>query len=150
MDAYADFIDEVSAGGFRAPDGGGWTAEQIAAQVARNHEELIAVTEAVLAGAETSYDNRAVADPRELDRYVTAYGGLGGLADRIAETVTVLRDLTGQLGARGNTLVPARVVEGGEILVDQPLPWGKLLELDEEVSVPRRLAQLRALRRHIG
>src|SRR6266545_4604205 len=106
MDAYADFIDEVSAGGFRAPDGGGWTAEQIAAQVARNHEELIAVT--------------------------------------------VLRDLTGQLGARGNTLVPARVVEGGEILVDQPLPWGKLLELDEEVSVPRRLAQLRALRRHIG
>jgi hypothetical protein len=146
MDPYADFIDEVSAGGFGAPSGDGWTAERIAANVVRNHEELIAVTEAVLIGERVTYDDRDRTDLAVLDRYVAAYGGLRGLADRLAETVTVLRDLAGRLAGHADTLVPVRIVEDGEILVDQPLPWGKLLELDEEVYVPRRLAQLRALR----
>jgi hypothetical protein len=150
MDAYADFIDEVSAGGFGAPADGGWTAEQVAANVVYSHEELISVTEAVLVGDKVSYDDRERTDLRELDRYVAEYGGLRGLADRLAETVTVLRDLAGQLAERANTLVPVRIVEAGEVIVDQPLPWGKLLELDEEVYVPRRLEQLRALRRLPG
>jgi O-glycosyl hydrolase len=146
MDAYADFIAEVSAGGFRAPAGGGWTAEQVAAHVAWNQEQLITVTEAVLAAQEAGYDNRATVDVRALDRYVAGYGGLRGLADRVAETATALRDLAGQLAERANTLVPVRIQDGDDILVDQPLPWGKLLELEEEVHLPRRTEQLRALR----
>jgi hypothetical protein len=148
MDAYADFIEEVVAGGFGAPADGGWTAEQIAANVVYSHEELIAVTEAVLVDEKVAYDDRERTDLRELDRYVSAYGGLHGLADRLAETVTVLRDLPGRLAERADTLVPVRIIENDEVLVDQPLPWGKLLELDEEVYVPRRLEQLRALRSH--
>ena len=58
----------------------------------------------------------------------------------------MLRDLTGRLAERADSLVPVRIIEDDEVIVDQPLPWGKLLELDEEVYVPRRLAQLRALR----
>ena len=146
MDAYADFIDEVSAGGFGAPADGGWAAERIAANVVHSHEDLIAVTEAVLAGEKVTYDDRERTDVAELDRCVAAYGGLRGLADRLAETVTVLRDLTGRLAERADSLVPVRIIEDDEVIVDQPLPWGKLLELDEEVYVPRRLAQLRALR----
>ena len=146
MDAYADFIDEVSAGGFDAPADSGWTAEQIAANVVHSHEDLIAVTEAVLTGERVAYDDRERTDLAELDRCVAAYGGLRGLADRLAETVTVLRDLTGRLAERADSLVPVRIIEDDEVIVDQPLPWGKLLELDEEVYVPRRLAQLRALR----
>ena len=118
MDAYADFIDEVSAGGFDAPVDAGWTAEQIAANVVHSHEDLIAVTEAVLAGERVAYDDRERTDVAELDRCVAAY----------------------------DSLVPVRIIEDDEVIVDQPLPWGKLLELDEEVYVPRRLAQLRALR----
>jgi hypothetical protein len=145
MDAYADFIDEAT-GRFRAPDNDGWTAERIVAHVARNHEELIAVTEAVLAGEQSSYDNRGSTDFRALDRYAASYGGLHGLADRLAETVTVLRDLARRLDERGSTLVPAHIEDRGEVLVDQPLPWAKVLEIDETVEVPRRLAQLQALR----
>ena len=136
MDAYADFIDEVSAGGFDAPVDAGWTAEQIAANVVHSHEDLIAVTEAVLAGERVAYDDRERTDVAELDRCVAAYGGLRGLADRLAE--------------RADTLVPVRIIEDGELIVDQPLPWGKLLELDVGVYVPRRLAQLRALRSSHG
>jgi hypothetical protein len=146
MDAYADFIDEATTGQFRSPEDGRWTAERIVAHVARNHEELIAVTEAVLAGDSASYDNRGSTDVRALDRYAASYGGLRGLADRVAETVTVLRDLATRLDEQGATLVPTHIEDDGEVLVDQPLPWAKLLELDETVELPRRLAQLRALR----
>ena len=138
MDAYADFIAEALDGPFRAPADGGYTAQQIVAHVARNHEELIAVTEAVLAGDEVTYDNR---EPtvRELDRYASGYGeGVAGLADRVAMTVTVLRVLAYQLEDRGTIRV--RSMEG------DPMPWAKVLELDETVHVPRRLGQLRALR----
>ena len=137
MDAYADFIAEASAGRFRAPGEGGVTAEQIVAHVARTHEELIAVTESVLGGDDVTYDNREPT-PRELHRYIAAYGGLAGLADRVAMTVTVLRDLAYRLDERGAVRVPA---SHGD-----PMPWAKVLELDETVEVPRRLGQLRALR----
>lgn len=146
MDAYADFIAEATTGQFRAPADGGWTAEQIVAHVARNHEDLIAVTEAVLGGDPVGYDNRESIDLPALNRYAASYGGLRGLADRVAETVTVLRDLAARLDDRGSTLVPTRVQDGTETVVDQPLPWAKLLEIDETVQVPRRLEQLRALR----
>src|SRR2546429_382757 len=108
MDAYAELIAVAAGGRFRAPDGDGWTAEQIVAHVARNHEELITVTEAVLAGDEVRYDNRDSIDVRELNRYAASYGGLRGLADRVAETVTVLRDLASRLSEPRNKPVPER------------------------------------------
>jgi hypothetical protein len=137
VDAYADFIDEALSGRFRAPADAGPTAEQIVAQVARTHEELIAVTEALLADDEVHYDNTEPS-PRELERYIAAYGGLAGLADRVAMTVTVLRGLAYRLEERGTVLVP---VSHGD-----PMPWAKVLELDETVQVPRELDRLRALR----
>jgi hypothetical protein len=146
MDAYAEFIAEAEAGGFHAPADGGWTAEQVVAHVARNHEELIALTEAVLAGDEVAYDNREATDVRELHRYVAAYGGLRGLADRVAETATVLRELATRLADRAGTLVPVRIQDGEDVPVDQPLPWGKLLEVDAARHVPMHTEQLRALR----
>src|SRR5260221_8858651 len=118
MDAYGDFVDEATAGGFDPPADGGWTAEQIVAHVARNNEELIAVTEAVLTGEAASYDNREVTDTATLDAYIASYGGMRGLADRLAETVTVLRDLAGRLGTRAGTPVPSRIRDGAEVPVD--------------------------------
>jgi hypothetical protein len=146
MDAYADFIAEAANGPFRPPSGGGWSAEQIVAHIARNHEELIRVTEVLVSGEEVSYDNQEPIAVPVLDAYVASYGGLRGLADRVAETVTVLRDLAARLDERGSTLVPTRIQDGPEVLVDQPLPWAKVLEIDETVHVPRHLEQLRALR----
>ena len=147
-DAYAAFIDEVQAGGFGAPADGGWRAELIAAHVARNHEALIAATEAVLAGEPTSYDNHEQVRADLLAAYADGYGGLRGLADRIAVTAITLRELTALLEERGLGLVevPVRIDEDGETRIDQPMPWAKLLEIDATVHVPRHLAQLRSLR----
>ncbi len=150
MDAYDDFVEEATAGGFDQPSDGGWTAEQIVAHVARNNEELIAVTEAVLAGETTSYDNREVTDPVALDAYIASYGGLRGLADRVAETVTVLRDLGGRLGTRGETPVPSRIQDGEDVPVDGPVPWARMLEVNATRHTAMHLEQLRRLRRTTG
>jgi hypothetical protein len=147
MDAYADFIDEASTGQFEKPTNGGWTAEQIVAHVTRNQEGLITVTERLLAGEPIGYDNHDFIDGRELDRYAASYGGLRGLVDRMAETVTVLRDLTERLDERGDTPVPVRIQDGDQIVIDQPMPWAGLLEHDAGQHVPMHLEQLRALRK---
>jgi hypothetical protein len=146
MDAYDDFVEEATAGGFDRPSDGGWTAEQIVAHVASNNEELIAVTEAVLAGEAATYDNRNVTDTAALDTYVASYGGLRGLADRVAETVTVLRDLAHRLGTRGETPVPSRIEDNGEVPVDGPVPWGRMLETNATRHTAMHLEQLRSLR----
>jgi hypothetical protein len=146
MDVYGDFVEEATTGRFDRPTDGGWTAEQIVAHVARNNEELIAVTEAVLAGEETSYDNREMVDTRRLDAYIASYGGLRGLADRVAQTVFVLRDLTDRLGTRGETPVPSRIQDGDEVPVDGPVPWATMLEVNGVRHTAMHLEQLRALR----
>jgi hypothetical protein len=56
----------------------------------------------------------------------------------VAMTATVLRGLAYLLDERGTVRVP--VTEG------DPMPWAKVLELDETTQVPRRLGQLRSLR----
>jgi Mycothiol maleylpyruvate isomerase N-terminal domain len=147
MDLLADFVEEATTGQFDRPARGGWTAEQIVAHVARTNEELIAVTEVVLAGDQASYDNRGTTDAAVLDAYAASYGGLRGLADRVAETVAVLRDLTGQLGARGDTLVPSRNQEGDEVPADGPVRWATMLETNADRHTGKHLDQLRALRR---
>jgi hypothetical protein len=145
-DLYADFIAEVLTGGFAPAPAGQWSAEQIAAHIARNQEELIRVTETVLSGDEAGYDNRVATDIAELDRYVLAYRGLRGLADRLAETVVTLRELANRLAERDPITVPVRIQDGDRVVVDQPLAWADVLATDETGHVHRHLDQLRALR----
>jgi hypothetical protein len=146
VDAYADFIEEAGRREFRAPADGGWTAEQIVAHVASTNEQLITTTEAVLAGHETSYDNREAIGDRALHAYAASYGGLRGLADRVAETVAVLRDLAAQLSSRDEVLVPTRIQDGDRVIVDAPTPWGQVLLTNATGHTRQHLDQLRALR----
>lgn len=144
-DMYADFITEVLAGGFAPPPAGRLSAEEIAAHVALNHEELIRTTETILSGYEAEYDNRSALDPRELGRYVLAYHGLRGLADRLAVTVVTLRELMRRMDENGSVAVPVSIHEG-DLSVDGPMPWDEVLKLDESSHVRLHLAELRALR----
>jgi hypothetical protein len=149
MDGYEEFAEEATAGRFDRPTDDGWSAEQIVAHVTRANEALIAATEALLAGEAIDYDNREVTDTAVLDAYAASYGGLRGLADRFAETAAVLRDLSGRLGDRGDTPVPVRLQDGGDVVLDRPVPWAHFLRINAEQHVPGHLEQLRALpRRH--
>jgi len=55
-------------------------------------------------------------------------------------------DLSGRLGDRGDTPVPVRLQDGGDVVLDQPVPWGRFLEINGSQHVPGHLEQLRALR----
>jgi hypothetical protein len=145
-DAYPEFIQEAVAGRYGPPADGGWTAEQVVAHVARTNEDLIATTEAVLAGERPDYDNREVTDAAELDRYAAGYGGMHGLADRVAETVAVLRDLADWMGRRGDVTLKVRIQDGGRTVIDGPVPWSEILAHNSGPHLAMHLAQLRALR----
>lgn len=145
-DVYADFIAEVLAGGFGPAPPGQWSAEQIAAHIARTHEELIDTTETILAGDAANYDNRDAVDARQLDRYVREYRGLCGLADRIAQTSVALREFAARVDERVSVAVPVRIRDGERVVVDEPVLWGEILKTDEAVHVAGHLEQLRALR----
>jgi hypothetical protein len=145
-DVYAEFIAEVLTGDFAAPPAGQWGAERIAAHVARNHEELIRVTESVMAEEPLPFDNRDATDNALLDRYVREYHGLRGLADRIAATAVTLRELGARLDGLAAVAVPVRLRDGDRIVLDRPMPWGEMLRLDEATHVRGHLEQLRSLR----
>ncbi len=161
--AYGEFVDEVRSGGFR-PDAvtrgsigddvrseTDRLAQRMIAHVARTHEELIAVAEALLGGEPARY----VGEParyagsadldRALDSYAARYGGLPGLADRVAETAVTLCSLAEQLRERVDRPVQTYRRDGRHLVAAEAVSWSHLLETDATTHLPGQLARLRAL-----
>lgn len=145
-EAYDAVLAEVDAGGFGPPPPGRYSAEQIVAHLVANDELMCAATEAVLAGSPYAfYDLDEVHRP-ELDELTAECGGLDGLAARLRATSDRLIALVARLGAAADTPVETHLREGFELVVDEPLPWGRTIDLHTRVHLPRHLAELRALR----
>ncbi|WP_433390362.1 hypothetical protein [Micromonospora sp. KLBMP9576] len=144
--AYAEVLAEVDAGGFGAPPAGRLSAEQIVAHLAVNDELMIEATEAVVAGSPFAYyDLEAVHRP-QVDALVAEYGGLAGLTTLLRGTSERLCGLVDGLSAAAQTPVETHLREGFDLIVDEPLPWGRTLDLHARVHLPKHLAQLRTLR----
>lgn len=144
--AYDVLLAEVDAGSFGPPPPGEWTAEQVVAHVAANDELLIETTEAVIAGSPWSYYNHNALHNPELDALIAERGGLTGLAGAIRSSSQRLCDLTSRLGVHGETLVHTLIRDGFEIRIDEPLPWGRVIDLHGRLHLPAHTKQLRALR----
>jgi cell wall assembly regulator SMI1 len=140
---YAAFVAEVRAGGFTPPPAGQWSAEWIAAHVARNTELLIATTRAVLEDNPAGrYDNSDAMDPATLDRY--ADSGLAALADRISRLGARLCDLVEPLN-RGRPTAHVRIIDTGITIVDGRQGWLGVLNALSIRQLPLRTRQLGAL-----
>lgn len=144
--AYDVLLAEVDAGGFGPPPPGELTAEQVVAHLAANDELMTAATEAVLAGSNFAYYDLDTIHRPQLDALVAEYGGLAGLATLLRATSQKLCALTERLGDRAEVLVDTQLREGVGLVVDEPLPWGRTLDLHGRVHLPRHLEQLRAMR----
>ncbi|GIJ40088.1 hypothetical protein [Micromonospora andamanensis] len=144
--AYDEVLAEVDAGGFGPPPPDRYSAEQVVAHLVANDELMREATEAVLAGSPYAfYDLDEVHRP-ELDALATECGGLDGLAARLRATSNQLVVLVAQLGAAADTPVETHLREGFELVIDEPLPWGRTIDLHARVHLPRHLSELRALR----
>jgi len=143
--AYAPFVAALLAGGFRNPADGGWTAEVVAAHVAKNNDLIAATAELIAAGAEASYDNASTIDAVELAAYVASVGGLAGLAAEIERTAARLEVARGALGAKADTPVHVIIRDGGEVVQDGPIPIGAFIEGNATYHLRMHHEQVRAL-----
>jgi hypothetical protein len=145
--AYRTFLDVARAGGFGHPPPGEWGAPAVAAHIALNDQALIAVTLDVLVGNPASLDNRGVTNTARLARHAAERGCLAQLLDDIDLSSRELCDLVDRLDDEcARTEVHARVVDGGEVRVDGPVPWGRLVGGASRYHLEVHAEQLRNLR----
>ncbi|MFC7550277.1 hypothetical protein [Plantactinospora sp. GCM10030261] len=145
--AYDVLLAEVAAGGFGPPPPGDWTAEQVVAHLTLNDDLLATATEAVLAGAPWAYYNHNAVHTPELNELISGCGGLAGVADRLRASSQRLCNLVDRLDVlAADTPVETHIRDGDRIVVDEPLPWGRTLDIHERVHLPAHTDQLRALR----
>lgn len=146
-EAYAALVTEANRGGFGAPHDGGWSAERVVAHVNVNDALLTAVTERLIAGRDASLDNAPATDPAALDELVERCGDLLGVASAVRESGDRLCELLEQLDdTAAATPVPTRIADGGQVVVDQPMPWAVLMQVQEHRHLVAHTEQLRALR----
>jgi hypothetical protein len=144
--AYGVFLTEVETGGFGAPPPGEWTADQLVAHIATNDELLVEATEAVVAGSPFAYYNHNAIHTPQLNELVAECGGLAGVTDRVRSSSRRLCDLVDQLGAKSSTPVDTNIRDGEIIDIDEPLPWGRLIDIHARIHLPAHTNQLRSLR----
>jgi uncharacterized protein YciI len=126
--AYAPFVASLLAGGFTDPADGGWTAELVAAHVARNNDMIARTAELVAEGVDVSYDNAATIDEGELAAYAVSAGGLAGLASEIERSAARLEAARDALGDKAGTPVHVIIRDGGDIVQDGPIPIGGFID----------------------
>jgi hypothetical protein len=107
------------------------------------------VTEAILAGRPARYDNKPAIDSQSLRTF--AVEAAHDLPERVRAAGRRLATAAGHLSQeQRETLVPARIVDGDEVVLDRAVPWGSLLHTGATRHLPLHAEQLRALHRDEG
>lgn len=145
--AYATFHSTARAGNFTAPPDGEWSAAQVVAHVALTDDVMASVCRNLIARREAHFDNTAVQDVANLDRFV----GGRSIDDVIADAERHSQDLLLLLGRLDDdqlaTEVHCHLTDHGEVMVDGPMPWGRLaLTVQTGRHLPSHTEQLVGLR----
>ncbi|MFC4107338.1 hypothetical protein [Micromonospora zhanjiangensis] len=145
--AYDVLFAEIAAGGFGRPPDGQWTAERVVAHVVSSDVLFAEATEAVLAGSPYAYYDHDAIGRSQLDELVTECAGLAGLTDRLRSGSGRICALIDRLGPEAAGVpVETHIHDGDRIVIDEPLPWGRVVDIHERVHLPAHTDQLRALR----
>ncbi len=144
---YDEVLAAAAAGEFSPPLEREWSAEQVLAHLVVSDRLLRGVTEELLAGGRPAYDNADALDERELAKVASGAGDLDGLVHLLRRSAQELVKLAAELDERlAATEVPARIVEAGEVGIDQLMRWEDVLELHARVHLPSHAAELHELR----
>jgi uncharacterized protein YndB with AHSA1/START domain len=148
--AYDDFFAEAEGGGFGEPPPGEWDAGRVLAHVALNDLAMTAVAQALVHGrTDLTFGNTTCQDPQVLADWVATAGDLTALVARGRELAAVSMVATARLDPEQlATPVACRLFHDGELVLDAPMPWGRLAaETQASVHLPAHTGQLRDLRR---
>jgi hypothetical protein len=144
--AYDGLLAVAQAGDFHDPPPHQWSAAEVLAHVATNDQLLTEVTRQVAAGHMLSYDNapaiaeshlRRLAEQLSWDELIAE---VRRRADLLIEAVDALDS------AHAETLVDSRIVDAGQVRVDDAVPWSRLLLAQSQTHIPMHTRQLAALR----
>lgn len=145
--AYDGVFAEIDGATFGPAPEGQLSAEQIVAHLVANDELMIQATEALLAGSPFAYYELEEDIHRpQLDALAAEHGGLRGLTALLHDTSDRLCGLVDQLGLAADTPVETHLREGFDLIVDEPLPWSRTLDLHTRVHLPKHQSQLHLLR----
>jgi len=142
---YAPFVASLLGGGFGPPPAGEWSAELVAAHVARNNDLIAAVAERVAAGEGARYDNAPGVDEARLAGDVAEAGGLAGMAGEVERSAARLERAREALGERAATKVHVVIADHGQVVQDGPLGVGELIEGNVTFHLDMHLEQLKSL-----
>jgi hypothetical protein len=146
--AYEKFFEVAESPDLGEPAEGGWNADQVLAHVLSVDAATAAVALGVVSGARPAFDNRACLDGWNLGRIIAAHDGRAGLIAHVRAQAAVLCAIADQLDAEASAvLVPAFLMSGDELLLDQPVSLGDLVNGLAENHLPVHTRQLGDLRR---
>ena len=114
--------------------------------MATNNDLIAAVAEDIAAGGRPSYDNAEVIDDERLRQIASAAGGLEGISELIVTSADRLARAWELLGAElGQTEVPAKIADGGQVVRDGPVPIRTFIEGNATFHLQLHLEQLKEL-----
>jgi hypothetical protein len=144
--AYENVITDAEAAAYRPPPAGEWGAELILAHLIANDGLLVAALREVLAGHSPTYDNAPAVDVDALSRIVAGAGRVDALIDQLRATSSRVVELASKIDdGHAATMIPTRIVDGGTVQVDQPLPLAAILRAQTTLHLPSHRAQLASL-----
>jgi hypothetical protein len=150
--AYRSVLDLAARGtgdGPEAPDAGSgeaWRPDDVLAHLVLNDRLLARAVRSVLDGTAQPYDNLDAIDVAELRSLTRDLGDTAGLIGGLESSSRELLDLAGRLDeAQAATPVPVRILDGDQLVVDNPLPVRSLLNIQARRHLPMHEAQLREL-----
>lgn len=145
--AHEPFVAALVEGGFARTTDDGWTAEMVAAHVARNNECFTSAARAALTGSAPAYDNEVAVDAAELRAHVERVGDLSALAGWVRRSAEELGALYAALTEQQRSAaLPVRIRHDGAVIVDEPRPLGVMIEGNATYHLQMHLGQLLALR----
>jgi hypothetical protein len=141
---------EAGPGGGEAgpADGEAWGPDDVLAHLVLNDRLLARAVGSVLDGAAQPYDNLDAIEVAELRSLTRDLGDTAGLIGGLESSSRELMDLAGRLDeAQAATPVPVRILDGDQLVVDNPLPVRSLLNIQARRHLPIHQAQLSELLR---
>ena len=145
--AYERLLEAAATPGLGDAADGGWSADQILAQLLSVNAGIAAVALGVVSGSRPTFDNRIFLDTWNLHRIIAGHSGRAELIDHVRRQAIVLCDIADQLNEEtASVLVPSLFVSNDALGLDQPIPLAGLIDGLAENHIPRHTQQLLDLR----
>ena len=114
----------------------------------RTDGAIAAVSHGIIHGHRLRFENLTCHDPDVLAKWITTAAGRGGLIEEARRSSARVLGVLGRLNAEQRaTEVHCRLVHEGEVMVDEPRPWGVIaIEVQAGMHLPAHVEQLRKLR----